>query len=116
MDTSHTFARVWFTWRRMVAPVERFRNGERSAPTYDLECELDHIVSSVYALGSAVTAGATWDFATQASRRIVDLDRVASKLDTMVLGAVFRAEWDQYVRATRAVLEAILKGDVQGSG
>jgi len=112
METSQRFARAWFMWRRMAAPVERFRNGERLAPSYDLECELDHVVSSVYALGSAFSAGAQWDFAAKASRRIADLDDVAAKLDTTAIVGVARAGWDQYVRATRAVLEAILEADL----
>lgn len=111
MEAPRGFARAWFAWRRMVAPVARFRNGNRAAPTYDLECELDHVVSSVHALGSAFTAGTEWDFAAQASRRLADLDDVASKLDATALGGVSRAEWDAYVSATRAVLEALIKAD-----
>jgi hypothetical protein len=99
----------------MAAPVDRFRNGARSAPTYDVECELDHVISSVYALGSAFIAGTGRDFADRASRRLADLDHVASRLDTTPASDVFRADWNAYVSATRSVLEAILEADTRNA-
>lgn len=97
----------------MAAPAGRFRTGARSAPTYEVECELDHVISSVYALGSAFIAGTERDLAAQASRRLADLDRVASRLETTATSDVLRADWNAYVGATRAVLEAILAADMR---
>jgi uncharacterized protein with von Willebrand factor type A (vWA) domain len=96
----------------MRAPVDRYHHGDRSAPTYDLECELDHIVSSVYSLGSACMAGNEWDYVAQGTRRLARLDELASTLEGLTGNDERRAELDVYVQATRKVLQAIIEADI----
>ena len=110
------FTRAWFTWRRMEPPVGRFRNGERRAASYEIESALDHIVSSVYSLGEGYIAGRESDFVAQSSRRLADLDGLASALDQTDVTVEERDRFRDYLTATRSVLEALRDADLSDSG
>lgn len=102
------FTRQWYEWQQFNPPVSKFRNGQRSAPTYDLECALDHVVSSVYALGSAYIAGKDRDYATLAGHRLGRLEEVASMLPGVDASDALRSELSVYIDATRSLLHALM--------
>jgi len=105
MPDSQKFVRDWFAWRRHNAPVSRFRNGQTFAPTYDLECALDHVISSVASLGSGFLSGEEWDYSPLAADRFERLEQVAAMLGNIELDAAVQDEFTAYIEATRAVLK-----------
>lgn len=101
------FVRLWSAWRRQMPPVSRLRSGARSAPTYDIECALDHVVSSVNALGSDYLSGTRQDCAVQAARKLGELDTVAALMGDITMDAAHRTELTAYIAAMRSVLDAL---------
>lgn len=107
MTDRQRFTRLWLAWRRQNPPVSRFRNGQRSAATYDLESALDHVVSSVYALGSGYLGGEEWDYGDLAAHRLRELEEVASMLPGTPMSAALRSELAIYIDATRSLLHVL---------
>lgn len=111
MSADPGFARLWFAWRQLTPPVARFREGAKRTPTYELENALDHLVSSVYALGAAHLGGAERDPAPRAAQRLAELEQIAALISGIEMSTALRTELTAYVHATRAVLQAL--GDLE---
>lgn len=108
MPPSSHFQRTWFAWRRLTPPVERFRSGQRNAPTYDFECALDHLDSSVNGIGSGFLAGkATWDYEALIPPRLAEVTRLQNMLDSMEIPDERKRTYTDFLSATRAVLAVL---------
>jgi len=91
-------------WLRLPPPVQNARQNRTSAPTYDIELALDHLVSSIHGhVADRMTSGG-WDterFATSSLAELARLEEAAHSLG---------AEGDplsEYIGATRTLLEQL---------
>lgn len=101
------FYRQWFTWQRTRAPTERYRAGRRGTPAEEVECDIDHLASSVRGLGSGYMEGKDWDYPHLAARSLEEVDRIGARLDACDLPEEEKAVYRRYLATTRAVLDAI---------
>lgn len=119
MRPTPAFQRTWFAWRRLTPPVERFRSGRRNAPTFDLECALDHLDGSVNAIGAGFLAGErTWEFDALIPPRLAEAARLEGVLDALDLPPEGKRPYREFLSAVREVLHAIseaarARGDAQ---
>ena len=74
------FLRKWYAWQKQTPPFEAYFAGEKRAPTYALELELDHIRSGVRSLVADFTSDKTFDFDARIAAEQVSLDAVAVRL------------------------------------
>jgi hypothetical protein len=94
------------TWRRTAPPAERFRAGDRRAPTYDLECGIDHVVSSVSALADDYRDGKPYDYRERAAARVADLDALEPMIESSGDAAEQR-RYREWLAVTRLLLVRI---------
>ena len=102
------FIRSWYEWQHAPVPVSNFRLRRTSAPTYDIECALDHLASSVYSLGSGVIGRARWDPAELASRLILELDGIDSELESCTISEASKHTFREYMSITRTLLQELV--------
>jgi len=103
-------SRLWFRWRRIAPPVERFRAGDWRAVSYDVECAIDHLAGSVAALMDGLASGREWEFATLAAHRLCDLERIEGMLGAIDLDPADKGRIAAYLADTRALLDEIARG------
>lgn len=101
--------RIRLRWKGIAPPVERFRRGDRRAPSYDVECAVDHLASSVAALADGLESGRGWDFAALAGSRTRDLERIEAMLPALGLTRADAEPIAAYLADTRALLDAIAR-------
>jgi len=106
---SKEFIRAWHEWQHTPEPVSNFRLRRTNAPTYHIEYVLDHLASSVYALGSGIIGRATWDPSELASEHILELERVSSELENCAISEAKKNRFRQYISTTRWLLEELIK-------
>lgn len=112
MSARSPFMRVWKEWRRLQPPVDNFRHGRRSAATYGLECDLDHIASSVTSLGNAFMSQKDWDYVKRGIQELQELEAVRSEAQSLkTVEPQHRSALLQYVIATEGVLRAIVAAE-----
>jgi hypothetical protein len=109
MLSDKTFQKAWFLWRRMLAPVSNFRQGRVNSPTYNIELELDHLISYVYTLGGKAISGESLDYASLAKEELIELEKISGELGTCEISDLDKATFVEYVDSTREVLEALSK-------
>src|SRR5688572_32732303 len=98
------FIRRWRAWRRATAPVSNFENGRDSAPSYGLECELDHLRSYVAWLGGALIDGEEFDYARLASEQLGKARTLSEALEGLEVEHVLREELTRYLELTEELL------------
>lgn len=111
MAVNPGFIRHWRAWRRATAPVANFENGRDSAPSYGLECELDHLRSYVAWLGGALIDGEEFDYARLASGQLDKLRILSEALDALAIQHVLREELTRYMELTEELLLSIVRQD-----
>lgn len=103
------FIRAWYEWQHTPEPVSNFRRRRAGAPTYQIECDLDHLASSIYSLGSGVIGRASWDPGELASEQIRELERIGSELDGCAISDTEKGRFTNYLSVTRALLQELMK-------
>jgi hypothetical protein len=112
VSKSDSFMRAWRDWWRLQTPVDNFRRGRRDAPTYGLECDLDHIASSVATLGSAYMSRKDWDFVKRGIQELQELAAVHSEAQALgTLQPEHRSALMEYLQATEGVLRALFAAE-----
>lgn len=98
---------AWRTWRKMTAPVENFRNGRGSAPSYEYELSLDHLASSLVELFQ------NWREPGTARRKralqaATELDSLIERVSDSTIEASQKSRLLDYARAMRKVVAELL--------
>lgn len=107
MDPGTMFVRAWFAWKRQVRPTDAFESGRRNAAEYDLECEIDHLASYVYQLGTAHLSRISRDFASQAMELSREADALVKSVESARLTPAEKEKYYSYLRYTQQVLDAL---------
>lgn len=98
-------SREIYEWRRIPAPTESFRRGERNAVTYDLESAIDHLKSSVDGLLGGWGEGRDWDHAAIVESRIRDVERARQLVARTGLGDSAAEPYAAYLDSTGSLLK-----------
>jgi hypothetical protein len=109
MSEQAEFVRIWRAWRRTAAPTQNFRLGHSHAPTYVIELELDHLVSSVNATVDAFMEGKSWDLGVRAADDLEALHTIEADLQRCLASGPERHSLEIFVMSTRRVLHAFLR-------
>jgi hypothetical protein len=107
--TTKTFIRAWHEWQHTPEPVSKFRHRRTNAPTYHVECALDHLASNVHSLGSGLISGKNWNYAELASENLDELSSISSELESCAILETEKEEFRRYASVTRRLLEELLK-------
>ncbi len=102
MTQSRSLGQAWFTWRRTAWPTENYRQGQRKAVTYWLECSLDHVASYMEALQNGSPRGRVGS--ELVSRLLVDLDLAELELRNCGVSESSKDRYWVFIAATRRVL------------
>ena len=93
----------------MLAPVSNFRQGRVNSPTYQIELELDHLISYVYSLGRSAIGGERIDYASLTKEELTELEDISTKLEMCVISDQEKAAFVEFIDATREILEELSK-------
>ncbi len=107
MTTSKGFVRAWYDWQRVTLPVSNFRQRRVSAPTYEIEHDLDHLASNVASLGGSVISGEKIEYAKLARQELIVLENIASKLELCEVSMNEKSPLLKCIDATRTLLKEI---------
>ena len=102
------FPRAGRDWIRADAPIAHSRTRRFSAPTYGVEVELDHLVSSLHSLGSDAISGKTLRWRDLASEALMTLDRLERELARCHIPDSERRQFEVYFRVTRIMVETLM--------
>ena len=104
MCDNREFVRSWHAWIRLERPVQAYHAGNRGAPGYDIECEVDHLVSWIYAAGGAYRDRAALDHVRRAESLLEDVDELRMRIIGGDLGAEQRQRYIGFLDASRHLL------------
>jgi hypothetical protein len=107
VEPNKGFVRAWFTWKRQPRPTKAFDSGRRNAPGYEVECDLDHLATWVYQLGTAHLSGTPRDYRTQSADLLNDVDGLEGRVQQAILPSEDRQEYLKYLEHVRQVLRAL---------
>ncbi len=105
MTAKSAFVRAWYAWRRTPLPVDDFLARRGRAPEHDIQLELDHLASSLYALGMAAMEGRARDFGALCDSRRETLREAEGLLEALSPDA--RAPYRTWMDQSRALLDAL---------
>lgn len=115
MALSKDFLKAWTTWYRTPRPVSNFRSGQRSAPSYGLECELDHSATWVAGLAQDMIAGSVRENVFERiEEESADLERLLLQVDSCAVSEETKQDFRGYIAQTRALLAQIRDATLQG--
>jgi hypothetical protein len=107
MTDRKALVQAWFSWRRLVPPVEDFNRGKHTSPTFDLECGIDHLRTSVYGLASGFMGGKHWDFPSLTESRFAELQRLQFLVMSSSCEESRKARYSEYLDAIQRVLQEL---------
>lgn len=106
---SRELARTWRRWIRTPRPVVNFRMGRITAPTYQLEEDLDHLVSHVYELASRFMAGRELDYQRLASKEQGEVAQMLINLEQLTIDEDERDKLKSYLNDLSLILAELTK-------
>ncbi|HEY7395804.1 MAG TPA: hypothetical protein VH559_13210 [Gemmatimonadaceae bacterium] len=99
---------LWHQWQAAGRPFENFRRRDAPAPTYKVECDLDHQADYIVVLHEAwQDSNPKWDVPMRASNELADLDEFEQQLAALDLPISETLALCDYMVATRELLTAI---------
>lgn len=101
------FVRAWYNWLRLRRPTESYAVGRRGAPGYDTECEIDHIYSWVYSIGSDHLGGHGRDYVHGTDSLLDDIGELRERIRGEELAPELRARYEGYLQSTADLLIAL---------
>ena len=101
------FIKAWRAWVRHPIPITNFRNGYRSAPTYELEHDIDHSVSYVHGLVQDLIAGKELDYKTLASKELSALEQMVAKLNRCQVNEPEKEKFRKYISDMTFILRDV---------
>src|SRR5690242_14795475 len=105
MNLSARLMELWDLWRASERPFDNFRHGLGTAPTYKVECDLDHQASYIPELVNAwLTRNPNWDVTKRASHELRDLRTCARKVEELAASGVDGTALRAYIQVTRSLL------------
>jgi hypothetical protein len=102
-----SLSRQIHSWRRLAPPVDRFRSGQRGAPTFELELMIDHIKTGVDSLLDGWLAGHAWDYTFLANSEIEAINQAAVVLHSAPLSTSEGEHYRRYLDVTASLVERI---------
>jgi hypothetical protein len=98
-------------WSRTPVPADRFREGDGTALTYGIECDLDHQASYLTGLLAAIDRrDPNWDFALRADHELRDLLSFRDRLKCLEENSPpYAATILAYMDVTADLLHAIIE-------
>jgi K+-sensing histidine kinase KdpD len=105
MTGKSAFVRAWYAWRHTPLPVADFLARRGSAPEHDIQLELDHLASSLYALAMAAMEGRARDVGAICDGRRESLRAAEGLLEA--LSPDVRAPYRTWMDQSRALLDAL---------
>lgn len=106
---SREFVRAWRTWQRTPPPVENFRQGADELPAWQIECDLDHLCTWIFGLGSALFEGRRCNFARMAAEDLGELWRIELELERLPVPEKEKRKYRKYIALTRLLLDEIIR-------
>jgi hypothetical protein len=110
MGISDELERTWQAWRNAPRPFPNFRAQHTEAPSYAVECDLDHQADYVAVLVEAWRdRNPHWDVPMRTEHELRDLADFERAIAALALPAESIQPLQQYARRTRALLETLLR-------
>lgn len=99
---------LWRAWRTTPRPLDNFRAGSRNAPSYDLECDLDHTIGWIAALGEELierrVRGDAW---LRIADEQIGLQNHLMVLDSIAVTDEQKQRLRSYISQTQTLLEKL---------
>lgn len=109
MGEQADFIRAWRVWLRRDLPTENFRRCRGKATTYQVELDLDHLVTSVYTtVQGFLDNRGDWDHTRRVGDYLEQLHRMEMELDSCPAPATQVHRIRDFIGATRAVLHTFV--------
>jgi hypothetical protein len=102
-----SFERQWKSWRQRTPPFESYRFGNRSAPTYDIECALDHVRTSVDTIVRGLNDAREWPFQARIEEEIGNLSRLRLELSAMAVDEGRHMALSAWIHSTQELLRSL---------
>jgi hypothetical protein len=100
------FAKAFERWRWLLPPREDLRNSK--GPTYQIDLDLDHEVSSLASVGGKALKGDTRpDWPKIVPEHLADLDKIERNIDEASISVERKRSYKDYVSQCRLVWEKI---------
>jgi hypothetical protein len=102
-----SFERQWKNWRQQTPPFESYRFGSRSAPTYDIECALDHVRTSVDSIVRGLNEAREWPFRAKIEQEIGNLSRIRLELSAIGVDEARHLALNSWIHSTQELLRSL---------
>lgn len=110
LNASPQLRDVWNEWRRMSRPFDNFRRQEVTAPTYKIECDLDHQADYIRVLVEAwFERNGNWDVPMRARSELADLQTFEAQLCELATSDSQSAALTKYMRVTKQLLDVLVR-------
>ncbi|HEV7992892.1 MAG TPA: hypothetical protein VGP25_13760 [Gemmatimonadaceae bacterium] len=94
-------------WRELDVSFTHLEMGQRLAPTYDVENDLDHLHSSLCAQMDEIMTHSRSPHRSIAGETLAALSHIEAELDRIEVGFEERQSLRAYIAATRALAEEL---------
>lgn len=106
---SREFLRAWQVWQNTPPPTKNFRMGADEAPTWQIECDLDHLSTWIFGLGTALLEGRKCNLARMATEDRAELWRIELELERVSIPEKYKRGYRKYIALTRWLLEEVIR-------
>jgi hypothetical protein len=96
--------RAYHRWRQINGPLRHLASGQRHAPTYDVENDLDHLHSSLCTQMDELMTAAQWSHRSSAGESLAVLAHIEQELNGVEASEDVKRPLLAYVAATRELL------------
>jgi hypothetical protein len=108
VSAQREFILTWREWLRLARPTRNFRLGRHHAPTYAVECHLDHLISYLDATVGAFLGGKRWEHVERAADYLEDLHAMEVELERSHVPVEDSRDLREFIAATRQLLHAFI--------
>lgn len=106
---SREFVRAWRIWQNTPPPVDNFRLGYDEVSTWHIECDLDHLCTWIFGLGTALLENRKCDFGRMAKEDLGELWRIELELERLPVPEKEKRKFRKYIGLTRLLLDEIIR-------
>jgi len=107
MPLPSALVRAYHQWRKLDVSFRHLAMGERRAPTYGVENDLDHLHSSLCAEMDELMTHARWSHRAAAGEALAVLSHIESELETLDVSGEDVASLRTYITTTRELAEEL---------
>lgn len=106
---SREFVRAWRIWQHTPPPVDNFRRGYDETATWHIECDLDHLCTWIFGLGTALLENRKCSFGQMAKEDLGELWRIELELERLPVPEKEKRKFRKYIGLTRLLLDEIIR-------